>query len=130
HRSTTVLAFRNYAFKGFVFDRMIFDFDREMFLALLPGQTFRKRPRFEHTLHLQTEVVMQSARVVFPNCKSTGAAHLFWQWFPAARLGRLRTIPLRLVLLQAHPPNLTPKAFVYETDIGALTAAPGRRCTA
>ena len=31
---------------------MIFDFDRQMFLALLPGQTFWKRPGFENALHL------------------------------------------------------------------------------
>ena len=46
HRATAVVCFGNDAFEGFVFDRMVFDFHREMFFAFLPGKPFRYRPRF------------------------------------------------------------------------------------
>src|SRR5947209_16718760 len=50
---------------------------------------------------------MQSARVVFLNNKSRGAADLLWPRLPPLRLAGLREVALRFVFLQAHHFNLT-----------------------
>src|SRR5437588_7769842 len=102
HCPAAVLAFWNYPFKVFVVDRVIFDFDREMFLAFLPRQTFRQRPGFQNALHLQSEIVMQPARVVFMDHKARCTANLFRQWLATFGLGRLGKIAFRLVFLQTH----------------------------
>src|SRR5438477_50955 len=58
---------------------------------------------------------MQSARVVFLNDKSGGAADLLWQRLPPLRLGGLREVALRFVFPQAHRFNLTAD-YADETD--------------
>src|SRR5438045_8000507 len=58
---------------------------------------------------------MQSARVLFLNDKSGGAADLLWQRLPPLRLGGLREVALRFVFLQAHRFNL-PADYADETD--------------
>src|SRR5438270_1971407 len=52
-RAAAVLPLRNNSLKAFIIDRMIFDFDGEMFLAFLPGQTLWQCPRFQNALHLE-----------------------------------------------------------------------------
>src|SRR5205807_9897879 len=98
-RAAAVLPLRNNSLKAFIIDRMIFDFDGEMFFAFLPRQTLWQCPRFQNALHLEAKIVMQAARGVFLNYKSTCAANLLGQRFAAFRLGRLRKIALRLVFL-------------------------------
>src|SRR5437870_3908736 len=88
HGSPAIVSFRNDSLKSFVFDRVIFDFDGEMFLALLPGKTFWNRPGFENALQLQSKIVMQSAGVVFLNHEPASAADLFRQRLAPFRLGR------------------------------------------
>src|SRR5438132_10141383 len=101
-RSAAVISFRDHALERFVFNRMVLHFNRQMFFAPLPWQTFRERPGFEHAFHLQPKIVVQPPRVVFLNDEAARATDLLRPWL-AFRLSRARKIPFSFVFLKSHP---------------------------
>src|SRR5262249_54043069 len=79
HRGpTAILTFGDHALEVFVFNRMVFDFDRKMFLTALPGKSLWQRPGFQNAFHFQAEVVMQPACSMFLNYESRCAFDFFW----------------------------------------------------
>ena len=95
--SSAVLSGRDDSLEVRVFDRMIFDFDREMLFTLLPRQSLRHGPGLQDPFHLKAEVVMQSTRVVFLNDETRCALDQLRQRLSAFRFGGHRKIPLLLV---------------------------------
>ncbi len=59
--AAAVLALGNGSFEVGVFDRVIFDLDRQTFLRGVEAGTLGDRPAFERAAHLQAKVVMQVA---------------------------------------------------------------------
>ena len=106
HRPSAILALRDNSFEVFVFDRMIFHFHCEMFFTSFPGQPFGQRPRFQHALHLEAEIVMQTARSVFLNDKTRRAFDFRWQRLASSRLGCLLEVAFPLVFGKSHPRQL------------------------
>ena len=107
HGAAAVLPFRDDSLERGVFNRMILDFNGEMFFALSPRQTFRHRPRFQDAIHLETEIVMQSPGVMLLDDKARRAFDFFRQRLATFWLGRFAKIAFRFVSLQAHRLNLT-----------------------
>src|SRR4029453_10407699 len=102
HRAAAVVSFRNDAFEGFVFDRMILNFDRQMFFPLLPRKTFRDRPGFQDAFHLQAEIVMQPARIVFLDEETRCSSYSFRWRFATFWFSRFREIALSFVFGESH----------------------------
>src|SRR5476649_1788035 len=63
-RATAILALWNCAFEVTVIERMILNFDRKPFLARVKRWAARHRPRFKDTVKFQSEVIVQTRRVV------------------------------------------------------------------
>ena len=75
---------------------MIFNLNGQMFLSLFPRQPFRHRPRFQHAVHLEPEIVVEPARVVFLNYEPARAFYQFRQRL-AARFRRDLEVPFLFV---------------------------------
>src|SRR6185436_20323454 len=54
----------NRAFEAGVLQRMVFDMNRQAFVAGIQTRALRHRPALEGAIELQTKVVMQAARLV------------------------------------------------------------------
>src|SRR5207248_11071828 len=106
HCAAAILPLRNNAFEVLVFDRMIFHFHGEMFFASLPRKSFWQRPRFKHAFHLQTEIVVQTARSVFLNDETRRAFDFFGSRFPC-RLSCLLKVAFAFVFGQSHSVKVT-----------------------
>jgi hypothetical protein len=84
---------------------MILDLHSQAFISRIERRPFRHRPRFEHAIHLETEVVMQPR----------GAVSLYDKTMAFAlgefgrRLGCIRKAPLALILFEGHR-NILKKA--------------------
>src|SRR5436190_18102647 len=102
HCASAILALRDNSFEVFVFDRMIFDFHCEMFFTSFPRQAFGQRPRFQHALHLEAEIVMQTARSVFLNDKTRRAFDFRRQRLASCRLSSLLEVAFPLVFFERH----------------------------
>ena len=96
--SSAVLPLWNDSFESRVFDGVIFHFYRQMLFTFLPGKAFRHSPGLQDPIHFQTEVVMQSSRVVFLNDKPGRAFDELRQGLPAFGLRGDGEISLFLVL--------------------------------
>ncbi len=77
---------------------MVFNHHREPFYRGIHGRAFRYCPRFEHTLHLEPEIVVKSACIVFLNHKN----ELFALCFAPGRLRRFVKGALLLVGGESH----------------------------
>ena len=102
--AAAVVALRDHALEILVIDRVILDLDREMFFAPLPGDALGHGPGFQNAVHLQPEIVVQPARVMFLNDEARRARdplrpRLFLR---AARLGGDGKISFPLVFGQTH----------------------------
>ena len=102
HRASAILALRDNSFEVFIFDRMIFHFHCEMFFTSFPRQPFRQRPRFQHALHLEAEIVMQTARSVFLNDKTRRALDFRRQRLASCWLNGLLEVAFPLVFFERH----------------------------
>ena len=67
YRPATVLASRNGALEIAVIQRMIFYFDRQSFIVRIERWAARHRPRFEDSIELETQVIMETRRRMFLN---------------------------------------------------------------
>src|SRR5688572_27362126 len=56
----SVLALRNFSFKGGVLQRMVLCLDRESSFPLLQARTFRHGPALENPIHLEAEIIVKS----------------------------------------------------------------------
>jgi hypothetical protein len=99
---------------------MVLYFDGKMFLAPLPRESLRQRPRFQHPFHFQAEVVMQPARSMLLNDESRRALDLFWNGF-ACWLPGLFEIAFAFVFGQCHSTQNKPRIARLGTWlVGAL----------
>jgi hypothetical protein len=64
YRAAAILALRNRAFKPAIFQRMIFDLDRQTFGRGIERGDFRHGPRFQHPIEFEAKIVMQACRRV------------------------------------------------------------------
>src|SRR5262249_40047350 len=86
-----------------VIDRMILGLHRETSRLRIEGGPLRHRPRQQHAVVLQTEVVMQVAREVLLDAEvafAPLARHDRARW-----LGRLREIAFPFVFVERHGPE-------------------------
>ena len=97
HGATAVLPLWNHSFEAGVLDRMVLYFNRQMLFAFRPGKPLGHRPGFQHAIHLEAKIVVQSTRVVFLNDETRGAFNELRQWLAALRFGGHREVPLLLV---------------------------------
>src|SRR5205814_1585974 len=111
-----------------VLDRMIFDFHSKMFFASFPGKPFRQRPRFQNSIHLQAEVIVQTARIVFLDDEARSAFDLFWQRFAAGWLGSFPEVALVFVFGESHAAKLNAD-YPDRTDFKRLTSTSGESCS-
>src|SRR5262249_5249133 len=100
--AAAVLPLGNDAFEARVLHWMVFDRHRQALLACLVRRALGNRPRFQHALHLEAQVVMQVARVVFLNDEQPPVFGGFFS--PPAgrrrRLGRAAETALRWLALE------------------------------
>ena len=101
HCAAAILALWDDAFEVFVFDRVIFNFYGKMFFTSLPRKPFWQRPRLQHPFHLQAEIVVQTAGVMFLNHKARRAFDFLRQRF-ACWLSSLLEVAFPFVLLEGH----------------------------
>ena len=92
-RAAAVLSLRDRSFEIAIIERMVFDFDREALLVGVERGALGDRPRLEHPIELETQIIVQATGVMFLNDEAPAVRRgdLF---FPA-RLGGLREIALR-----------------------------------
>ena len=76
HHDAGAVAFGNDAFERAVFDRMILDVHREPFGLRIERRALRHRPRQQHALVLEAEVVVQMAGEVFLHAEEEPLAGL------------------------------------------------------
>ena len=72
-RAAAILALRNGALEGVVFDRMIFDLDGKALLARHQTGTTRHRPAFHDAIEFEAQVVMQPCGRMLLDDKSVAA---------------------------------------------------------
>ena len=82
HGPGSVLSFWNGAREGRVGQRMVCNLHRQALLRRIGRGAFRDRPALEHAVHLETEIVVQPARMVLLHNKNGAGLH-----------GRRRTRP-------------------------------------
>src|ERR1043165_774711 len=111
HCPASILTFRNNAFEGSVFHRMIFHLYCQMLGALFPRQSFRHCPRFQHSFHLEAEIVMQPAGIMLLNHKPVRAFDAFWQWL-AGWFSGFAEIPFTFVFGETH------RVWTYKLEAG------------
>lgn len=66
----TVLTCRNRPFEFGIFERMVFDGDREPFFGWVEAGTLGNCPTLQHAIEFQTKIVMQPRRCVFLDNKA------------------------------------------------------------
>src|SRR6266508_6267786 len=93
-----VLALRNLALEVRVLERVVFHVDREPLLAGLQRHALRNRPARKRPVPLQSEVVVEPARVVALDDED----RLLRALLPGKRLRSLLRISLLSILPQAH----------------------------
>ena len=67
HAARAVIALGNHAFERAVVERMVLDVHGQPLHRRIEARTFRHGPRLERAIEFETEVVVQTARVVFLN---------------------------------------------------------------
>ena len=102
HRAAAVLAFRDHALEGEVFDRVVLGVDRQALLAGNEARSAGDGPAFQDAIEFEPQVVMEPARIMLLDAKAVapGFAGL------ALRLGRGGKVPLgrvRTQTLRARP---------------------------
>ena len=76
--TAAILAFRDRALEGVVFDRMIFDADSKTLFVRIEARAARHRPALHHAVELEPQIVVQPPRRVLLNDVAMAA------WGPAA----------------------------------------------
>ena len=102
HRAAAVLAFRDRALEGVVFDRVVLDVNRESLLARHEARAAGDGPAFHDAIELEPQVVMQAARSVLLDHVSvpSGGGHA------PARFRRYVESALGAVGLERHAARL------------------------
>jgi hypothetical protein len=95
--AAAVVPGRDHALEGCVIVRMILGHHREAFDRRVVRRPLRNCPRFEHPLHLQTEVVVEVRGVVFLDDED---GELRFLRFSAGRLRRVAEVAHRFVFLE------------------------------
>ena len=83
HHDAGAVALRNDAFELAVVQRMILDVHRQPLRLRVERRPFRHRPRQQHAVVLEPEVVVQVAGQVFLHAEERALALFEWPAFPA-----------------------------------------------
>src|SRR5258708_26973488 len=100
HRAGPVLVGRDDALEAAVFERMVFDVDREPLVLRIETRALGYRPAQQHAAELEPEVVMQAARSVLLDHERQRLR--LGVHDPPARLGGQAEVALFTVALQAQ----------------------------
>src|SRR5207244_5962056 len=100
HGAAAVLALRNHALEVTVLHRVVFGLHRQALVAGVEARALRHRPRQQHAVQLEAEVVMQRGGPVLLDDERKAGRVLRSDL--AARLGSLAEIALRVILLERH----------------------------
>src|SRR5581483_10406499 len=97
-----VVAFRDIAFEGSVVEWMIFHFHGESLARRIEARSFWNGPTDQHAIHFETEIVVQTCRVVALHAKEARTRSLFGCTLFRRRLGGPLKVPFARVFFQAH----------------------------
>ncbi|MGY4356834.1 hypothetical protein ACVW0J_003327 [Bradyrhizobium sp. i1.7.7] len=63
-RAAAILPFRNRAFEIAIVERMVLDLDRQPLVMRIERGSLGDRPRLEHAVELEPQIIVQSRRIV------------------------------------------------------------------
>src|ERR1700680_329477 len=93
-----VITLGNDALKIVIRNRMIFHFHRQTLVPGIERRTLRHRPRFQHTIQFQPEVVVKTRRIMLLHDETV----LSFLLYLSRRFGRLLESAFAFVLFQRH----------------------------
>ncbi len=93
-RSAAILALRNHAFEIAIFERVVFDMNRQPLLAGDEARPLRHRPALQDAIELKAEIVVEAARRMLLDDIGIAA---FADAPRAGGLGRAREVTLRAI---------------------------------
>ena len=96
-----VLPARNDALEPAIFERVVFDMNRQALLARIEARPFRHRPALQHPVEFEPEIVMQPARRMLLDDKGQGPSRALRRR-RAGRLGGFREIAFASVFAERH----------------------------
>ncbi len=107
-----VLPFGNDPLEPAIFERVVFDMDRQALFGRIEARTLRHRPALQHTVELEPEIVMQPARGMLLDHEGQRPRRGLAR-HDACRLGRLREIAFPSVLGERHGSDRSVEALTF-----------------
>src|SRR5579862_327525 len=123
-----VVVFGNYAFEVAVVDWMVLDMNREALFFGIERWPFRHRPRTQHALHREAEVIVEACRGMLLDAKHPARASEHSAGGISERLRRPLRVALMPILLERHR-STSDYAKAMPFVISRTRAAQKERCS-